>query len=115
MNKKYKEDISTYFVSNKRQRSDVDENNSDASTTTTHFYGTNNNNGSEIIDNDVISVTIPSLSASPHHDTTQVDQNGLVYGLFIDGKRCQNGIFTAVNRPYLPVIPGAVIRHRKRD
>ncbi|CAF4401084.1 unnamed protein product [Rotaria magnacalcarata] len=21
---------------------------------------------------------------------TQVDQNGLVYGLFIDGKRCQN-------------------------
>ena len=47
--------------------------------------------------------------------TTQVDENGLVYGLFIDGKRCQNGIFTAVNRPCLPVIPGAVIRHRKRD
>ncbi|CAF4404564.1 unnamed protein product [Rotaria socialis] len=46
---------------------------------------------------------------------TQVDQNGLVYDLFVDGKRCQNGIFTAVNRPYLPVIPGAVIRHRKRD
>ena len=45
----------------------------------------------------------------------QVDQNWLVYGLFIDGKLCQNGVFTAVNRPYLPVIPGAVMRYRKRD
>ncbi|CAF4459152.1 unnamed protein product [Rotaria socialis] len=45
----------------------------------------------------------------------QADQNGLVYGLVVDDKRCQNGIFTTVNRPYLPVIPGAVIRHRKRD
>ncbi|CAF3361948.1 unnamed protein product [Rotaria socialis] len=26
---------------------------------------------------------------------TQVDRNGLVYDLFVDGKRCQNGIFTA--------------------
>ncbi|CAM4867400.1 unnamed protein product [Rotaria socialis] len=34
----------------------------------------------------------------PNH----VEQNGLVYSLFIDVKRCQNGIFTAVNRPYLP-------------
>ncbi|CAF2083373.1 unnamed protein product [Rotaria magnacalcarata] len=63
-------ELNEAFTMMQRQRNDVDENNSDASTTTTHFYGINNNNGSEIIDNDVISVTIPSLSASQHHDTT---------------------------------------------
>ncbi|CAF4122121.1 unnamed protein product [Rotaria socialis] len=30
-------------------------------------------------------------------ELSQVDQNGLVYGLFIDGKRCQNGVFTTMD------------------
>ncbi|CAM4832642.1 unnamed protein product [Rotaria magnacalcarata] len=105
MNKKYK-DISTYFVSNKRQRNDVDENNSDASTTTTHFYGTNNNNGSEIIDNDVISVTIPSLSASQHHDTTiSIPAYTDDIGLYVSNNTAKND-FSLLNRlltkPWIP-------------
>ncbi|CAM2727678.1 unnamed protein product, partial [Rotaria socialis] len=97
MNKKY-QDISTYFVSNKRQRNDVDENNSDASTTTTHFYGTNNNNGYEIIDNDVISVTIPPLSVSQHHDTTiSISAYTDVIGLYVSNNAAKNN-FSLLNR-----------------
>ncbi|CAF4914410.1 unnamed protein product, partial [Rotaria socialis] len=97
MNKKY-QDISTYFVSNKRQRNDVDENNSDASTTTTHFYGTNNNNGYEIIDNDVISVTIPPLSVSQHHDTTiSISTYTDVIGLYVSNNAAKNN-FSLLNR-----------------
>ncbi|CAM4782204.1 unnamed protein product [Rotaria magnacalcarata] len=105
MNKKYK-DISTYFVSNKRQRSDVDGNNSDAATITTHFYGTNNNNGSEIIDNDVISVTIPSLSATQHHDTTiSIPAYTDDIGLYVSNNTAKND-FSLLNRlltkPWIP-------------
>ncbi|CAF1600584.1 unnamed protein product [Rotaria magnacalcarata] len=55
-----------------------------------------------------------SIDARGILSATQVDQNGLVDGLFIDGKRCQNGVFTAVNRPYLPVISGTSHDHTVR-
>jgi hypothetical protein len=56
MSKKHR-DISTYLVSNKRQRSNADENNSETSTTTP-FYDTNSNNSSEILGNNSIKILL---------------------------------------------------------
>ncbi|CAF4097017.1 unnamed protein product, partial [Rotaria sordida] len=102
--KKHK-DISTYFVSNKRPRSDVSENNSETSTTP-HFYNTNNNNSSEIIDNEAISVTASSLSASQNHGITidiLTHENDI--GLYVSNNTTKND-FPLLNRlltkPWIP-------------
>ncbi|CAF1174859.1 unnamed protein product [Rotaria sordida] len=104
MSKKHK-DISTYFVSNKRPRSDVSENNSEISTAP-HFYNTNNNNSSEIIDNEAISVTVSSLSASQNHGITiDILTHEDDIGLYVSNNTAKND-FPLLNRlltkPWIP-------------
>ena len=104
MSKKQK-DISTYFVSNKRSRSDVDKNNSESSTTD-NFYDKENNKEPEIVSNDEVPAVVSSLSLNQNCDITiDIPVNDDDIGLNVSSNTAKNN-FSLLNRllikPWIP-------------
>ena len=104
MSKKQK-DISTYFVSNKRSRSDVDKNNSEPSTTH-NFYDKENNNEPGIVSNDEVPAVVSSLSLNQNSNITiNIPVNDDDIGLYVLNNTAKND-FSLLNRllikPWIP-------------